>query len=157
LALTVTSTTGAAEARTAAGIVFGIVMSSKPILEERPLRRLAATTVLLSTALAAFAVGTPAGGHDNGQFTNVSPAVQNWFHNVRSPSGVPCCDIADGHRTEFQMRKNEYWVPINGTWMPVPPQAVVSNSGNPVGDAVVWYSIYGGRVMIRCFVPGSAT
>jgi hypothetical protein len=151
------------------GIAFGVVMSSKRILDKRrilekrsvlekqPCGRLAATAALLTAALAAFAVGTPAGGHDNGQFTNVSPAVQDWFHNVRSPSGVPCCDVADGHRTEFQMRKNEYWVPVNGTWMPVPPQAVVSNAGNPVGDAVVWYSIYDGRVMIRCFVPGNAT
>jgi hypothetical protein len=104
--------------------------------------------------LAGFAVCVPAAAHDDGQFTNVSPAVRTWFRDVKSPTGVPCCDIADGHRTEFQMRKNEYWVPINGTWTPVPPQAVLNNVGNPVGDAVVWYSIYGGRVMIRCFVPG---
>lgn len=52
------------------------------------------------------------------------------------------------------MRKNRYWVPINGTWTPVPPEAVLTNVGNPVGDAIVWYSAYGDQVVIRCFVPG---
>lgn len=134
---------------------FGVVMSSKDILLKRPRGRAVISFILLRMAVAAFVVCTPAAAHDNGQFNNVSPAVRTWFHDVRSPSGVPCCDIADGHRTDFQMRKNQYWVPINGTWMPVPPQAVVNNAGNPVGDAVVWYSIYGGEVVIRCFVPGS--
>jgi hypothetical protein len=32
---------------------------------------------------------------------------------------------------------------------------VLDTVGNPVGDAVVWYSIYGDHVVIRCFVPGS--
>lgn len=119
-------------------------MSSKEVSEDLRTGRTAklalAGFALLGTIVAAVAVCTPAVAHDNGQFTNVTPAVRTWFHGVRSPTGVPCCDIADGHRTDFQMRKNKYWVPINGTWMPVPPQAVVNNSGNPVGDAVVWYS-----------------
>jgi hypothetical protein len=130
-------------------------MSSKRIFEECSAGGTAAHFALLGMAAAVFVVCTPAVARDNGQFTNVSPAVRTWFHDVKSPSGVPCCDIADGHRTDFQMRKNQYWVPINGTWMPVPPQAVINNSGNPVGDAVVWYSIYSGQVVIRCFVPGS--
>jgi hypothetical protein len=53
------------------------------------------------------------------------------------------------------MRKNQYWVPINGDWLPVPADAVLENVGNPVGDAVVWCSVYGGHVVIRCFVPGN--
>jgi hypothetical protein len=109
---------------------------------------------LLRGVLAAFLICTSAAAHDNGQFNSVSPAVRAWFHNVKSPHGVPCCDIADGHRTDFEMRKNQYWVPINGTWMAVPADAVLDNVGNPVGDAIVWYSIYGDQVVIRCFVPG---
>ena len=105
-------------------------------------------------AFAAVVLCTPALAHDNGQFSNVPDTVRTWFKNVKSQHGVPCCDIADGHRTDYDIRKNRYWVPINGTWMPVPPEAVIENAGNPVGDAVVWYSIYGDLVMIRCFVPG---
>ncbi|MGH6670881.1 MAG: hypothetical protein ACRECV_02760 [Xanthobacteraceae bacterium] len=110
--------------------------------------------MLLWAMMAPFFVGMPAVAHDNGQFVHVSPSVRTWFHNVKSPHGIPCCDVADGHRTDFQMRKNRYWVPINGTWTPVPPEAVLTNVGNPVGDAIVWYSAYGDQVVIRCFVPG---
>jgi hypothetical protein len=99
-------------------------------------------------------VCTPVLAHDNGEYGNVPPHVRAWFRNVKSPTGIPCCDIADGHPTEYDMRENKYWVPINGEWMPVPSEAVVSNEGNPTGDAVVWYSIYNGSVYIRCFVPG---
>jgi hypothetical protein len=108
-------------------------------------------------ALVALVICTPALAHDNGQFGDVSDAVRVWFKNVKSPHGIPCCDIADGHRTEFDMRQNQYWVPINGNWMPVPAEAVVQNTGNPVGEAVVWYSAFGDHVVIRCFVPGDGT
>ena len=111
----------------------------------------------MHTAIAAvIVVCTPALAHDNGQFGNVPDGVRTWFKSVKSQHGVPCCDIADGRRTEFDIRQNEYWVPINGGWMPVPPEAVLKDVGNPVGDAVVWYSSFNGRVLIRCFVPGSA-
>jgi len=132
-------------------------MNFKSIASEWPATRAIVKAMLLRLVFAAFIVGTPAVARDNGQFSNVSPAVRTWFHGVKSPSGIPCCDIADGHRTDYDMRKNRYWVPINGTWMPVPPQAVINNSGNPVGDAIVWYSTYANQVVIRCFVPGAGT
>ncbi len=110
---------------------------------------------MFRAGLAVLAICTPALAHDNGQFTDVSPSVRAWFKTVKSQHGVPCCDIADGHRTDYDMRKDQYWVPINGNWMPVPADAVLDTVGNPVGDAVVWYSIYGDHIVIRCFVPGS--
>ena len=109
--------------------------------------------VLRATIAAAF-IGSPSVAHDNGQFGDVTPQIREWFHNVRSANGIPCCDVADGHRTDFDMRKDLYWVPVDGNWIPVPPDAVLKDAGNPTGGAVVWYSIYGGQVIIRCFVPG---
>jgi hypothetical protein len=97
---------------------------------------------------------TPAIARDNGQFGNVPPDISAWFKSVRSKKGIPCCDIADGHRTDYTTRGNTYRVPINDKWMEVPPEAVVENSGNPTGDAVVWYTEFNGNVYIRCFVPG---
>ncbi len=97
---------------------------------------------------------TPALAHDNGQFSKVPDTVRAWFKSVKSPRGIPCCDIADGHRTDYDMHDNRYWVPINGKWLAVPPEAVIEDASNPTGDAVVWYSAYGDYVMIRCFVPG---
>jgi hypothetical protein len=105
-------------------------------------------------ALAAFLLTTPALARDNGQFGNVPPEIRAWFKSVKSHTGVPCCDIADGHRTDYDMREGQYWVPINDQWMRVPAEAVVDDAGNPTGDAVVWYTEFNNSVYIRCFVPG---
>jgi hypothetical protein len=103
----------------------------------------------------------PAQAFDNGQFGDVPDNVRAWFKNVRSPNGIQCCDLADGHRTDYDIRADRYWIPnpaIPGEWIAVPPEAVVHNAGNPVGEAVVWYAILNasGRpdVYVRCFVPG---
>jgi hypothetical protein len=111
----------------------------------------------LRVAFAALIVCSPALAHDDGQFGDVPDSVRAWFKGVKSPHGVPCCDIADGHPTDFDMRENQYWVPIDGTWIPVPPEAVVEADGNPIGEAVVWYNTNGSQVFIRCFVPGDGT
>ena len=68
--------------------------------------------------------------------------------------------MADGHRTDYDIRplggsgyESGYWVPIDGKWYPVPPEAVITTD-NPVGEAVVWYVLQaGGHYYIRCFVP----
>jgi hypothetical protein len=98
---------------------------------------------------------------DNGQFDDVPANIRAWFKSVRSPHGIPCCDVADGHRTTWRGdAQGTYWVPIEGRWVPVPPDAVVYDAGNPFGEAVVWYLRLGTaedgtpRFYIRCFVPG---
>ena len=90
-----------------------------------------------------------------GQYAQYDDATKQWFRGVRSPSGVPCCDIADGHRTEFKTIGAEYWVPIEETWMQVPPESIVKGSKNPTGQAVVWWikgTNYPNGIFIRCFV-----
>lgn len=95
---------------------------------------------------------------DDGRWAGASPQMRAWFSSVKSKNGVPCCDIADGHRTDYDMRDGAYWVPIEGQWYRVPDAAVLNDVGNPTGDAVVWYSIYSGtQPVIRCFVPGAGT
>src|SRR6266404_9762380 len=46
---------------------------------------------------------------DRGQFENVPDDIRAWFKGVRSQDGVPCCDISDGHRTEYDVRAGAYW------------------------------------------------
>ncbi len=87
---------------------------------------------------------------DHGQFENVPDDIRAWFKGVRSPTGVPCCDISDGHRTEYDVRQGAYWVPINGLWWQVPEKAIVRNAGNPLGEAVVWYVSLRGNIEERC-------
>ncbi len=123
----------------------------------RPVATLAfAIGVLISTAAAAF---------DNGQWNDVPEHVRSWFKSVLSPSGVHCCDIADGHRTDWEIRPAGYFIPnpmdATGEWIPVPPGAVVHNAGNPVGEAIVWWNqVITDEdqigIFIRCFVPATA-
>jgi hypothetical protein len=107
---------------------------------------LACWSVLASAALA----------FDNGQYENVPADIRAWFKGVIAPNGVPCCDISDGHRTEYDFREGAYWVPIEGQWMQVPAHAIIRDRGNPVGEAVVWYVHHRGSIVISCFVPADA-
>lgn len=93
---------------------------------------------------------------DNGQYENVPADIRAWFKSVMAPNGVPCCDIADGHRTEYDFHDGSYWVPIEGRWVAVPDRAVIRDRGNPVGQAVVWYVHHQGNIIISCFVPADA-
>ena len=79
---------------------------------------------------------------DRGQFENVPDDIRAWFKGVRSPAGVPCCDISDGHRTEYDVRSGAYWVPINGLWWQVPEKAIVRNAGNPRTRHRLEYAVY---------------
>ena len=93
---------------------------------------------------------------DRGQFADVPEDIRAWFKSVVSPSGVPCCDISDGHRTSYEVRRDGYWVPIDGLWWQVPARAVIRDRRNPVGEAVVWYVRLHGAIVINCFVPADA-
>ena len=74
------------------------------------------------------------------------PDIRAWFKSVMAPNGVPCCDISDGHRTDYDVREGTYWVPIEGQWMEVPERAIIRDRGNPVGEAVVWYVHHRGSI-----------
>lgn len=107
---------------------------------------LACVSALSGTAIAS----------DTGQHESVPPDIRAWFKAVTAPNGVPCCDLADGHRTDYDFREGAYWVPIEGQWMAVPERAVIRDLGNPVGQAVVWYVHHRGSSIISCFVPADA-
>jgi hypothetical protein len=118
---------------------------------------------LLAVAFLLHAV--PAWGGDVGQIPpDISPAVREWFQAATSKNGI-CCNIADGHRTDYDTRDNAYWVTINGREWRVPEDALVKGK-NPLDEAIVWYIIIDaatqpyhkdmspGDVLIRCFIPG---
>lgn len=120
---------------------------------------------------------SPAHAKDDGsgKYDYIPPTVRAWAKSMVSWQGVPCCEIADGTRTVFDIREGQYWIPIKekgGAYFPVPPEAVITNRGNPVaswcnddpeackdtpGDAMAWYVLTGPNdtVYVRCFVPGS--
>jgi len=85
-----------------------------------------------------------------------------WFKDVRSGSGVPCCDIADGHPTAMDRREDGYYIPDPihldepRQWLKVPEEALTRQKINPIGVATVWWvQQTPDTVYIRCFVPES--
>jgi hypothetical protein len=127
-------------------------LDSPERVEDR-MRKLAQSALLASYCALASAAAL---AFDNGQYENIPPDIRAWFKGVIAPNGVPCCDISDGHRTEYDFREGAYWVPIEGQWMQVPAHAIIRDRGNPVGEAVVWYVHHRGTVIISCFVPADA-
>ena len=125
-----------------------------------PLSRIFFVIAVVALAISVFTF-TQVGAMDRSELKDVPPSIRQWFESMMSPSGKPCCSYADGHRTEYEIRENTYWVPIGSVWMPVPPEAVIEDKGNPFAEAVVWYSPvivdrkWTGQQKIICFVPGS--
>ena len=113
----------------AALLVFTPVMFTPVLFTPVLFAPVLVAPVLVAPVLSTAVLSTAALAHDNGQFGNVPPEIRAWFKSVKSHAGVPCCDIADGHRTDYDMRESKYWVPINGEWMMVPPEAVVEDFG----------------------------
>lgn len=109
----------------------------------------------LALVIGLFSIPVSVQAIDRGQFNHVPEEIRSWFKSVTAPNGVPCCDMSDGHRTGYDMREGAYWVPVDGKWMAVPDQTIIRNTGNPTGEAVVWYIRIGDTVIIRCFVPAS--
>ena len=94
---------------------------------------------------------------DNGKYEGSDPTIREWFRTQRAPnSRIPCCDIADGRTTDYKQKDDGYWVPdplSPSDWMHVPPDVVIRNTVNPIGEAIIWFM--GDKKSIRCFIPTS--
>jgi|HubBroStandDraft_1064217.scaffolds.fasta_scaffold23420_2 hypothetical protein len=104
--------------------------------------------------------------HDAGR----APDAQ-WWNGLASGKGL-CCSFADGERVEdvdwtivnFCVEgpstdevncRGQYRVRLDGQWIEVPDQALVTER-NVYGAAVVWpYTDSEGATQIRCFLPGA--
>ena len=83
---------------------------------------------------------------------DADPALAPWFRGLQAPdTGRSCCSIADCRPTEVRTKGNNYEVLIEGQWLIVPPEKILSRSDNPTGRAIVcWTPALG----IVCFVHG---
>jgi hypothetical protein len=92
---------------------------------------------------------------DDGRYAN-SP-LKSWFDQLASEKGL-CCSFADGFRVDnvdWDTQDGHYRVRLNGQWIVVPDEAVVTEP-NKFGAAVVWpYMGTDGQTQIRCFLPGT--
>ncbi|MGY4260593.1 hypothetical protein ACVI1L_007661 [Bradyrhizobium sp. USDA 4516] len=92
----------------------------------------------------------------DGRYAN-SP-LKEWFDGLRSGKG-PCCSDADGTAVsdvDWESKDGHYRVRLDGAWIDVPDEAVVTEP-NRVGRAMVWPIPSYMGVTIRCFMPGSMT
>lgn len=110
----------------------------------------------LLLAHAMLIVVAPALARDDGRYAQ-SPHKQ-WFDSLKNQLGSMCCTNADGQRVEdpdWEFNGTSYRVRLNGQWHDVDPRLVVTAT-NVVGFAVVWPYMDQDKVLIRCFMPGSA-
>jgi len=91
--------------------------------------------------------------------------LESWFQSLHNKRGLYCCAEADGHALddgEWDMKGDSYRVFLQGEWIVVPDDAVISET-NKFGKAMVWLHDYvdtlSGDVhaitRIQCFIPGS--
>jgi hypothetical protein len=82
--------------------------------------------------------------------------LKQWFDSLKSGKG-PCCSDADGTAisdADWESSAGHYRVRIEGEWVEVPEEAVITEP-NRVGRTMVWPIRGYGGVTIRCFMPGS--
>ena len=93
---------------------------------------------------------------DGPRWASQEPSLREWFRGLRSPSGFPCCDYADGNRIEdpdyAENIDGSYDVTVSGKLLHVPRDKVVTAT-NRIGYAIFW-----GRPdhdFVYCFMPGA--
>ena len=123
----------------------------------RAVRRKAPLGIGCAILLAALAFDA-CYARDRGQFANTSPELKAWFDSLQSGKG-PCCSDADGTAlsdADWESGGGHYRVRIEGEWIDVPDDAVISEP-NRVGRTMVWPIRGYLGLTIRCFMPGSMT
>jgi hypothetical protein len=103
----------------------------------------------------AFLFSSRARAHDDGRYAQ-SP-LKSWFDSLASRKGL-CCSFADGMAVkdvDWDTSDGKYRVRLEGQWIAVPDEAVVT-APNRFGAAVVWpYVDTDGVTQIRCFIAGT--
>jgi hypothetical protein len=113
---------------------------------------------IVGVTLLIAAVTPPGYARDRGQYANSTPEMKAWFDGLRSGKG-PCCSDADGSAVsdvDWETRDGHYRVRIEGQWIDVPDEAVITEP-NRIGRTMVWPIRGYQGVTVRCFLPGSMT
>lgn len=116
------------------------------------------TPLLAAGALIGAAVSINlARAHDDGRYAN-SP-LKPWFDSLHSKGGGMCCSNADGTAlsdVDWESKDGHYRVRLQGEWVEVPDDAVITEP-NRAGRTMVWPYYPNGHAAIRCFMPGTMT
>jgi hypothetical protein len=113
---------------------------------------------IVCVLLSAFATTSMHARDLDGRFAAQNPELHLWFEGLRSGKG-PCCSDADGASVsdvDWETQGGHYRVRIDGEWVNVPDEAVITEP-NRIGRTMVWPIRGYLGVSIRCFMPGSMT
>jgi hypothetical protein len=124
----------------------------KPTRLRTPLR---ITCVLL---LSSFVAPAMQARDVDGRYAAQNPELHQWFEGLRSGKG-PCCSDADGSAVsdvDWDTAGGHYRVRIDGAWIDVPDEAVITEP-NRIGRTMVWPIRGYLGISVRCFMPGSMT
>ncbi|HEY7845595.1 MAG TPA: hypothetical protein VID30_18170 [Bradyrhizobium sp.] len=113
-----------------------------------------AGVLLLST----FAAPAMQARDVGGRYAAQNPELHQWFEGLRSGKG-PCCSDADGSAVsdvDWDTVGGHYRVRIDGAWVDVPDEAVITEP-NRTGRTMVWPIRGYLGISVRCFMPGSMT
>ena len=94
---------------------------------------------------------SPALAHDPSR-----PDLNHWFDYLTSGRGL-CCSFTDGFAVsdvDWESKGGHYRVRLENNWIDVPDNAVITEP-NRVGRTMVWRLRVDGKILIRCFMPGS--
>ncbi len=108
--------------------------------------------------LLALAVPSTRARDVDGRYAAQNPELHQWFEGLRSGKG-PCCSDADGSAVsdvDWETAGGHYRVRIDGAWVEVPDEAVITEP-NRIGRTMVWPIRGYLGVSVRCFMPGSMT
>jgi hypothetical protein len=114
-------------------------------------------TVGLAAALLAL-TSHLGNARDRSQYASAKPELKAWFEGLKSGKG-PCCSDADGTAVsdvDWQSHGGHYRVRLDGEWVDVPDEAVITEP-NRIGRTMVWPLRGYLGLTIRCFMPGSMT
>jgi hypothetical protein len=123
----------------------------------RRARRPRPSLPILGAALLLATASQIVQARDRGQYA-ANPDMKAWFDSLASRKG-PCCSDADGSAVsdvDWETHGGRYRVRIEGEWVDVPEEAVITEP-NRVGRTMVWPIRGYLGLTIRCFMPGSMT
>lgn len=110
---------------------------------------------MMRTVLILAMLCGPAMARDNGRYADAT--LKPWFDSLKSGKG-PCCSSADGvvlSDVDWETKGGHYRVRLEGEWIEVPDDAVITEP-NRAGRTMVWPYYGNGKLqMVRCFMPGS--
>lgn len=137
---------------------FGEAYLKANLMTEKTVRRRFSLRLALALSLSALAAPSMHARDLDGRFAASSPELHQWFEGLRSGKG-PCCSDADGSAVldvDWETAGGHYRVRIDGEWINVPDEAVITEP-NRIGRTMVWPMRGYLGVSIRCFMPGSMT